>query len=171
MEREEGENIVATQIARGHKYYFDLLGHERMVRASRVWHKLWILSRDIKAKQSRCDGQRALSNETIASNMWLCRHEDESPANSWQSTLRSLFVRFHVLDFAKFLHIVLVLNIQDSEIFSSKKHFIHIFRIFLRSAWNFAWFDLQWSHMDAYTFKTFYKLKDNKNLKRELQIF
>lgn len=89
MEREGGGNIVATWIARGHKYHFDLPGCERMARASLAWRRLWILSRDIKAKQSRCDGQRAFSNETIASNMWLCRHnEDESPANSGQSTLR-----------------------------------------------------------------------------------
>jgi len=36
MEREGGGNIVATRIARGHKYHFDLLGCERMARVSRA---------------------------------------------------------------------------------------------------------------------------------------
>lgn len=137
MEREGGGNIVATRIARGHKYHFDLPGCERMARASRAWRKLWILSRDIKAKQSRCDGQRAFSNETIASNMWLCRrNEDESPVNSRRSTLRLFSFLPHVHDFAKFsakrVSIAsLISEIAKSQrrVFNSKKHFIAIFRI------------------------------------------
>lgn len=121
IEREGGGNIVATRIARGRKYHFDLPGCGRMARASRAWRKLWILSRDIKAKQSRCDGQRAFSNGTIASNMWLCRrNEDESPANSRRSTLRLSFrfapVATVLRNSLRNRGIDLVFNIRNSEI-------------------------------------------------------